>query len=450
MRALTLRNYAGYALGDVANNLVFSLQSFFLLIYYTNVVGLDPAAVATMMLVIRVWMAFADLIAGRLVDSATSSRWGKFHPWILFGSLPLLLVNVAVFTVPDFGGSSLAQYVWAYATYAASGFLYSMVTIPYGALATAMTQHPVERARLGVWRGAGPLLMMLLVTGLVAPQITRLADRPAELQALLTLLTALSVPLGVAMYAICVRASPEAAVRASSAVSIRASIGVLGRNRPLMVLCASHLVFLTGTFATMTVQSYYATYVLGDSASMVWLVGATAAASVASFAVVPRLVAAVGKKGTFLIGAAGVAAFGSLVTFLPPLVPVVTAAFAVLGLFQGLAMSFAFAFASDVADYGEWSSSVRSDGAVFAVYSFSRKISQALAGGLAGYALALGGFTASTLTQSDAALWTIRALVGVVPGALALVGGLIFLAYPLGDARYGAIMRELAARDADV
>jgi len=90
MKKLTLRNYLGYAAGDLANNLAFSLQALFLLIYYTNVVGLNPAAIATMFLVVRVWDAFADLAAGRLVD-ITRSRWGKFRPYLLFASLPLLL-----------------------------------------------------------------------------------------------------------------------------------------------------------------------------------------------------------------------------------------------------------------------------------------------------------------------------------------------------------------------
>jgi glucuronide carrier protein len=94
MKKLTMRNYLGYAAGDLANNLAFSLQALFLLIYYTNVVGLNPAPIATMFLVVRAWDAFADLAAGRLVD-LTHSRWGKFRPYLLFAWLPLLLSSVA-------------------------------------------------------------------------------------------------------------------------------------------------------------------------------------------------------------------------------------------------------------------------------------------------------------------------------------------------------------------
>ena len=102
MRPLTLRSYAGYAAGDFANNLAFSLQGLFLMIYYTNVIGLDPAVVATMFLLVRFWDAFSDVIVGRIVD-LTRTRWGKFRPYLLFAGLPLLFASVALFHVPCSG-----------------------------------------------------------------------------------------------------------------------------------------------------------------------------------------------------------------------------------------------------------------------------------------------------------------------------------------------------------
>src|SRR3954467_15062176 len=98
-RKLGAAQYVGYAAGDVANNLAFSMSSMFLLIYYTDVVGLSAATVGTLLLLVRAFDAFADLIARRVVDR-TSTRWGKFRPFLLFGALPLLFLNVAIFTVP--------------------------------------------------------------------------------------------------------------------------------------------------------------------------------------------------------------------------------------------------------------------------------------------------------------------------------------------------------------
>ena len=116
MKKLTMRNYLGYAAGDLANNFAFSLQALFLIIYYTNVVGLDPAPIATMFLVVRGWDAFADLTAGRLVD-LTSTRWGNSGRTCCSPGLPLLLASVALFSVPGFGSRPGQEYIYAYISY---------------------------------------------------------------------------------------------------------------------------------------------------------------------------------------------------------------------------------------------------------------------------------------------------------------------------------------------
>ena len=392
MKKLTLRNYVGYTAGDMANNLAFALQSMFLLIYYTNVVGLDPAPIATMFLVVRVWDAFADLVAGRLVD-LTRSRWGKFRPYLLFASLPLLLSSVALFTVPDFG-SDTAKYVYAYVTYALLGFLYSLVNIPYGSLATAMTQDPVERSRLGVWRSVGPMISILVLVIIVAPQISRLKTAPDQLQTFMTTVTIGAAVIGYALYLFCFSSCKEQVVHASKPVTIKETAATLRTNKPLLILCVSNLVFLTGVFAVQAAQAYYAAYVLGDSALMIYMILATSLSTFVAVPVVPRLVARFGKKQTFLLGAAGLVATGVWIFFMPTAIPVVVVTFFVLGVFQNLSMSLLFAFEADAVEYGEYQTGKRTEGATYAVYSFFRKVSQALAGSVAGYALAWGGFNA--------------------------------------------------------
>ncbi len=148
---LSRRAIVGYSLGDVANNFAFAMGALFLLSYYTDVAGVGAAAAGTMLLLVRVFDAFADVFAGRVVDSV-NTRWGKFRPFLLFGTAPLMIFSVLVFWVPtDWSHSS--KVVYAYLTYMGLGLCYSLVNIPYGSLATAMTQQPQSRARLGAARG---------------------------------------------------------------------------------------------------------------------------------------------------------------------------------------------------------------------------------------------------------------------------------------------------------
>ena len=446
MKPLTLRNYLGYSAGDLANNLAFSLQALFLLIYYTNVVGLNPASIATMFLVVRVWDAFADLAAGRLVD-LTRSRWGKFRPYLLFASLPLLLSSIALFSVPDFS-STTAKYVYAYVTYALLGFLYSLTNIPFGSLATAMTQDPVERSRLGVWRAVGPILGILVLVVVIAPQISRYKTQPDQLQSFLTIVTIVFAVLGYALYLFCFASCREQVVHETKPVTIKETVATVRQNRPLLLLCVSNLVFLTGIFGLQASQAYYAAYILGDSSRLIWMVLATSLATFVAVPIVPRFVARIGKKNTFLIGAAGLVVMGTWLFFMPANVAVAVVSFFGFGVFQNLSMSLLFAFEADAVEYGEYQTGKRTEGATYAIYSFFRKVSQAVAGALAGYALAFGGFNAKLPEQSDSALLAIRGLVGLGPAIFGLLGALIFLRYPLTDTRFREIVRELHARRA--
>ena len=165
LEKLPIKTVLGYGAGDFAFNLAFSLSTAFLLYYYTDVAGISAAAVGTMFLVVRLWDAFADLLAGRLVDR-TMTRWGKFRPFIMFGAVLLLFMSFLTFRVPASFDEGM-KLVYAYATYAILGLLYSLVNIPYGSLASAVTQSVRERAKLVAARafGAGVGGVVLFIVG---------------------------------------------------------------------------------------------------------------------------------------------------------------------------------------------------------------------------------------------------------------------------------------------
>src|SRR3954453_4552981 len=130
---LPFKTVAGYGACDFGFNLAVSLSTSFLLYYYTEVAGISAAAIGPMFLVVRLCDAFADLLAGRLVDR-TMTRWGKFRPFIMFGAVPLLFMSFLVFHVPTSFDAGM-KLIYAYATYAILGLIYSLVNIPYGSLA---------------------------------------------------------------------------------------------------------------------------------------------------------------------------------------------------------------------------------------------------------------------------------------------------------------------------
>ncbi len=441
---LRASNYIGYAAGDVANNFAFSMSSMFLLLYYTDVVGISAAAVGTLFLVVRVWDGVADLVAGRVVDR-TSSRWGKFRPYLLFASLPLLLLNVAIFTVPDLDGNG--ELVYAYVSYALFGLAYSLVNIPYGSLATAMTQDPDERSRLASVRTIGTMLAILVLAVVVSPLI----EGADDLQGALTTVTIVLVPIGLACYLATFFTAKEQVRHAEDPVGLRETLGSLRRNRPLVLLCLSSVAFLVGMFSLQTVMIYYARDVLGNAGYYIVLTIIQSAGSFAAAALTPKLVRATGKKrGYLLLGAIGtVGALG--VAFAPESAPAVAfVAFGVLGISIGGISTLMWALVADTVEYGEWQTGHRMEGAVYSVFSFTRKVGQAVGAAAAAYTIGIGGYVAGAAAQPDSALNAIKFANGLVPAVAFAVALAIMIPYELTEERFRQIVGDVAQRRAGV
>jgi glucuronide carrier protein len=419
------------------------MVSSFLLIYYTDVAGIPAAAAGTLFLVVRVWGGFTDLFAGRRVDG-TSTRWGKFRPYLLFGSLPLLLLLVAVFTVPGGWGYG-AKLAYAYVTYALFQLTYSFVNIPYGSLSAAMTQVPDERAKLSSFRVVFTSLTILLLAIVVSPQI----EGSANLQRSLTLTTIAFAAIGFALYLFTFFTSREQVERGSEVAGLRETLGMLRQNGPLIVLCLSCLLFLTGMFAVQTVAVYYARDVLGNANYYIVMTVVGTVAMIAASMLVPNAARAIGKKYAYILGGFIAVVGGAAMAFAPGSVPAVgIACYGLLNLGIGLVNTLIFAIQPDTVDYGEWKTGVRGEGSTYSVLSFTRKVGQGIGGAAASFTLGLGGYVSGAATQTGAAISSIRVAVGLVPAVAILIGALIMFAYPLTEDVFRRIVQETAARRA--
>ncbi|PPF73129.1 MFS transporter [Rathayibacter sp. AY1E9] len=438
---LSKLSIVGYGAGDTANNLAFTTATMFLLVYYTDVAGISAAAAGTLLLVVRIFDAFADVFAGRVVDRTYSRRFGKFRPFLMFGSVPLLLLSAATFSVPQIGESGTLLY--AYLSYAALGLAYSLVNIPYGSLAGAMTQVGTERAKLASARAIGGAIVGAGLGTFMAPLVVPGAD----LQSLFSIVTLSFVVVGSALYLFTILTAKERVQRDVAHVTFRQSMTTLRSNRPLLFLCLSSFLFLTGTLALQTVQLYYLRDVLGSVQLYAAMSLIQLALTFGLAALVPTIVRRFGKRNAYMAGVA-VLISGGTVVFLAP-------GDAVAVGFGGLVLAYVgiqlvnmlvWAIEADTVEYGEWKTGIRSEGTIYALFSFTRKTGQAVGGALAAYALAWGGYVAGAAEQSEHAEWGIRAAAGLIPAVAALLAVLIMAFYPLTDRRHAQIVAEIAER----
>jgi glucuronide carrier protein len=440
------RQYLGYAGGDAANNLAFSMTSMFLLVYYTDVAGITAAAAGTLFLVVRIWDGFADVFAGRMVDR-TMTRWGKFRPFFLFGAAPLMLLALATFTVPGLARGSGWELVLAYLTYAALGLAYSLVNIPYGSLASAMTQDPQERGKLATSRMIGTAVTGILLAFVVAPQVQRYTGDPDGFQQALVVTMGVFAVVGFALYMFLFTTSREVVQRDVPSVSLRQSFDTLRHNTPLVMLCLASLALLTAMFSLQTVQVYYARDVLGDANLLTLLTALNMGAIFVIAPLIPRIVRPLGKKSSFMaFGAVGVVGGIGISLSPPSIVWIPIVFFFVMGISTAGVNTLMWALEADTVEYGEWKTGVRTEGITYALFSFTRKLGQAVGGALAAFVIGLGGYVGGAVTQSQSVINAIRFASGFAPAIFIVIGIAIFFRYPLTEQTFATMVAETKAR----
>jgi len=439
-----LREKTGYALGDFGLNLYWASISAFLLIFYTDVMGLPAAAVGTMILLTKVGDAIADPLMGMLADR-TRTRWGRFRPWLLWGALPMAATGVLAFTVPalDQGGRLL----WAYATFSLMMLAYTVVSIPYSALSGVITADGQQRTTLVSMRFIAAFAGTTAVNYATLDLVGWLGQGDAALgwQRTLMLYGVLAVVLFAGVFAsVRERVEPVDATR----TPWRQDVGDLLHNRPWLVLFVLALVIMITIVMRGGAGVYYFKYYLGRPELTGWFLGSYSVALAVGAAATPLLSRWCDRRRLMMILMCAVGVLSCAMYFVPP--DALAAAFALnilIGLALGPKSPLAFAMYADTADYTEWRTGRRATALTFAAATFSQKLGGALASAAIAWGLAAMGYVANQ-QQSDASQQGIVLLMTVVPGLVALLAAWTMRFYPLDDAQLAQIQLALAERKA--
>ncbi len=157
-----------YGLGDTASNFYWKFFEYFLLYFYTDVFGISSRAAGNMLLITKIWDAINDPVFGYLADR-TKSSWGRFRPYIFWGSVPLAITAMCTFFVPDLSLSG--KLVYAYITYTLVMMAYTAVNIPYGALMGVITPNSLERTSVSTYRFVLAFTGGILIQTLTLPLV---------------------------------------------------------------------------------------------------------------------------------------------------------------------------------------------------------------------------------------------------------------------------------------
>jgi GPH family glycoside/pentoside/hexuronide:cation symporter len=362
---------------------------------------------------------------------------------MLYGALPLALITIVSFTTPDF--SLTGKTIWAYCTYMAFGTIYSIFNIPYGSMIPAMTQNAVERSELASFRWAGANTGLLITTVAFMPIVTAFNN----LQTGYIVAASVFAFIGLLLQFSCYRGIKERYVikePKKEKVSLLTNYKSLFKNAPLLVLSLVNLFTFSAFNVKLAVQVYYCQYTLNDIALVPYMGFFSIGCVFIGISLVPFIVRRIGKKSTYILGSA-IWAFADIMAWFFAKDPVTFIAFACLAFFgTSFINTLNWALVSDAVEYGEWKTGNRSEGLVYSFFTFSRKLSQALAGFIPGIVLAAVGYVPNAV-QSLKALNGIKGLMFIYPASLA-VATIIAMGvfYKLSDSRYSAIVVELNER----
>lgn len=444
-RPFGMRDKLGYMFGDLGNDFSFILASTFLLKFYTDVMAVPAAVVGTIMMIARFVDAFTDVTMGRICDRGKTLAAGKFKPWLLRMCWFVAIASFLMYQSALANASMTVKIAYLFITYILWGSVfYTSINIPYGSMASAISGEPDDRQSLSTFRTMGGMFAGMLVN--VVPPLLVYdkvmvdgVNQTVMNGPKFTLLAGVFSVLAIVCYLLCYKLVTER-VRVETIENAepvkQVSVGTMLvnaiKNRALISIIFASVVML---LAQLTMQqmgsyvypNYYNNATAQSASTMLMMVGMIIAAIVAK-----PLARKFGKAELSIVTNlfAGVVLF--IVFFIRPENVWVFAGFQML-VWLGLGMfsMVSWALITDVIDYSEIKNGVREDGSVYALYSFARKLGQALAAGVSGWLLAAIGYSQSTAFDTNVVngIFTISTIVPAI-GLIALALILWFW-YPL-------------------
>ena len=395
---LKTKDYIGYAMGDTACCLVFGLVTSFLQKFYTDIFSLSPLFIMLMFIGARIWDAINDPIMGRICDTIKLSKWGRYRPWFLWASGPLILSTILMFIKwPGLTGEEnyVGTCIYATVTYIMFGMSYTMLQIPYGGLASVVTTDEKERTKLSVFRsigaGVGSVPAVLIASFCyekigVNPDTGREISEMKYTPIIIGVVVISVVALVMLILAFLfnkerVIAQPKEKREKGETKEI---VKALFKNRSFVAVSVASMLLLAGQMFT---QSFYL-YLFDDYFGKPWMNLVSTACTYAPMVIfmffTPKLVRKFGKKELCGVGMI-IAAVANLGMFaLRSVNPNVLAyLFLVLCFASGIGLTFiilqVWSMATDAIDEIEVKTGRRDDGTAYAFFMFFRKLGQVIA-----------------------------------------------------------------------
>ncbi len=440
-----------YGMGNFACQLSFTMVNMYLAYFYTDVFGLSAAAVATLLLVAKVWDGINDPMMGALMDK-TYTRVGGYRTYMIAGAVALVLFTILTFSVPGFGDSGKLFY--AYVTYIGLGMAYTVMNVPFNALPSRMTDNPKRLNQLfasSMWAGGLGSTVLGMCT---MPLILMLGNgvQEAGYQKTAIVYAVVSLPMVLLMVRLC-KENPDiakakeitAAKEGEKGTSFFGFIKSIFTNKNLLCVYVYMFCAMFSQIGRASTAFYYYMFCVGNMAWASVLMSVSGLVGLVLIPFVPALIGKYGKKKVVIVSQI-IQIIGLIMMFAGPYtnIPYTIAANLVYGLGGGYSACVG-AMIVDALDNYEYRTGVRNDGVAFAFNGLMTKISAAIAGSIGLMVMAAFGYT-NGADLTERALTGINTGVNIVPLVAAAAAIVPMLLFDLNEEKMTVIRQTLKER----
>lgn len=422
---IKMREKLSFAMANFGNIPVMTLINGYLLIFYTNICGLSPAACATLFLIARFLDAINDPLVGFMIDHLPTRKMGHFRPTLILGTI-LCSVN---FLLLWFGPmlSTSGKLAIAYVSYILLGVLFPVMDISLNSLLPVMTEDMKERNSLSSIKGLAYVIGALVI-GVAAPLILGDTSNKQGYINLVLIMTAVIFFFSIiGTMGVKERVKPQM----ENSYSVKELFKILSQ-KPVYITFLAVLLYSIGSNIVNAANTYFYTYIFEDLtlASIITLI--TCVAVFPATMVIGNLIGRFGKKKMYAIGLA-LAGLAPIIRLLDVRsIPLLIVSVLIAGIGAGFAAPLNYGIQADNTDYIEVSMGIRAEGAVASLSSFVSKCAMGIGGAIPGYLLQLAGFDSKAAVQNDDVINVIVLCVLILPAIVNVVAIVIFSkGYPI-------------------
>lgn len=422
---IKMREKLSFAMANFGNIPIMTLINGYLLIFYTNICGLSPAACATLFLIARFLDAINDPLVGFIIDHLPTRKMGHFRPTLILGTI-LCSVN---FLLLWFGPmlSTSGKLAIAYVSYILLGVLFPVMDISLNSLLPVMTEDMKERNSLSTIKGLAYVIGALVI-GVAAPLILGDTSNKQGYINLVLIMTAVIFFFSIiGTMGVKERVKPQM----ENSYSVKELFKILSQ-KPVYITFLAVLLYSIGSNIVNAANTYFYTYIFEDLtlASIITLI--TCVAVFPATMVIGNLIGRFGKKKMYAIGLA-LAGLAPIIRLLDVRsIPLLIVSVLIAGIGAGFAAPLNYGIQADNTDYIEMSMGIRAEGAVASLSSFVSKCAMGIGGAIPGYLLQLAGFDSKAAVQNDDVINVIVLCVLILPAIVNVVAIVIFSkGYPI-------------------